>query len=163
MQTLVLIWSRKLSTIRPRLYLDGSRLSLDSFQCLCSFLFVPSTSTLCVPNGTHQFFWNMVIMLPLWGTKFKGHYSNYFFSPMPNTSRSYLAKNVLAMRPMPVNYLIRRRSVDNIKPSQWRQQHFAERWNRGTAALKYVIENRHRSDAHQRTVRSCCPGRDAVL
>jgi hypothetical protein len=35
--------------------LDGSRLPLDSFQCR-SFLLMPSASTLCVPNGTHQFF-----------------------------------------------------------------------------------------------------------
>ncbi len=53
MQTLVLIWSRKLSTIRPRLYMDGS-LPWDLFLWLCSFLPTPSVSTLCVPNGTYQ-------------------------------------------------------------------------------------------------------------
>jgi hypothetical protein len=34
----------------------GCRLPLESFQCLGSFLLMPSASTLCVPNGTHQFY-----------------------------------------------------------------------------------------------------------
>ncbi len=33
----------------------GVVLLLDSFQCHCSFSLMPSASTLCVPNGTHQF------------------------------------------------------------------------------------------------------------